>query len=353
MLLALHANPKDVKGQLVSFRISNGALDAKNLPKKLKLLNWGSNQTIKGPVIVGEETVKQLSVNQAKLGYDRIALDFNHQSVPGSDTYEKDPLEVAAYGTPVVIPGDGLYLENIEWTPAGEKFAANYHDLSPTPKLDARGEVIFLHSVALCRQGAVKDLSFYNASFLTPMSTTAPASTEASTTAVDYKGLLVSLLQKLGVQVPDAPSDSDIASMVDQFKVPEKKVAAADDDNATNTTMTMTPGEKALLARLQKLEDGQSDGERAGLLTLAASHGKVIPLSAEQIKLVPISALKELVEKLPAGTVPLNSTRTGGAQPGIVALTAEEKTIIRNLGIKEEDYVKQKKTEGGVHSTVV
>lgn len=358
MLLALHANV-DLKDQLVSFRIANGGLTAKDKPTRMKLLNWGVNETIKGPVTIGPETVKHLSANQAKLGYDRVALDFNHQTVPGSDEYEQivkqrgsiDPLPVAAYGTPVVVPNDGLYLENIVWTPEGEKQAANYHDLSPTPKLDANGEVVFLHSVALCRQGAVKDLTFYNATFLKPMST--PAAKDTPANATDYKGLIATLLKKLGVQLSDAPSDSDIATAVDQFKAPA--AAAGGADPAAGTPMSAE--NKAILARVEKLEGAGAESERTGLIALAAQHGKAIPLSADVLKTIPIPALREMVDKLPA-TVPLNARQGGNpnreADKGkITTLTAEQKQICKNLQIPEEKYLVQLNSEKEAGLTIL
>jgi phage I-like protein len=329
---ALIAPPKNLGGQLLSFRIANGALTVKGLPSRLKLLNWGVNETVKGPVTVGAHTLAQLAANQARLGYDRIQIDFNHQTVPGSETYQADPVEVAGYGTPLVVPGDGLYLVNIEWTPAGKKYAANYHDLSPTPKLDDQGEVVFLHSVALCRQGAVRDLTFYNASFLQPHAsppsmenTNPPAAPQGE--AVDYRGLLVALLQKLGVNLPDTATDADIATMVDQFKAP-----APDDD--PNAAPARPLGVEARIDQIEK----------ESLLTLAATQGKVVPLDAGEIRATPIAVLRSMIDRLPTGAVPL-AARQGGnpakpSQPGrINALTAAQKLIIKNLNVSEEKYL--------------
>jgi len=333
MFNAQIAQPRVLRGQLLSFRIANGALTVKELPTRLKLLNWGVNETVKGPVTVGPRTLARLAVNQARLGYDRIQIDFNHQTVPGSETYQADPVEVAGYGTPVVIPHDGLYLVDIEWTPAGKKYATNYHDLSPTPKLDDRGEVVFLHSVALCRQGAVRDLTFYNASFLQPQ--TSPQSPMENTTpnaapqgdAVDYRGLLVALLQKLGVDLPDTATDADIATMVDQFKAP----APADTD----------PGDDSrplgVEARIDQIE-------KEGLLTLAATQGKVVPLNAEEIRTTPVALLRSMIDRLPVGAVPLAARQGGNParpnEPGrVTALTAAQKLIVKNLNLSEEKYL--------------
>jgi phage I-like protein len=339
MFNAQPAHPRTLRGQLLSFRIANGALAVKELPTRLKLLNWGVNETVKGPVTVGSQTLAQLAVNQARLGYDRIQIDFNHQTVPGSETFQADPVEVAGYGTPVVIPHDGLYLVDIEWTPAGKKYAANYHDLSPTPKLDDHGEVVFLHSVALCRQGAVRDLTFYNASFLQPHASPPPMENTTPSTApqgeaVDYRGLLVALLQKLGVNLPDTATDADIATMVDQFKAPAPTDTDSSDESRAKTASTRPLGVEARIDQIEK----------DGLLTLAATQGKVIPLNAEEIRATSVAVLRSMIDRLPVGAVPLAARQGGNParpnEPGCVAaLTAAQKLIVKNLNLSEEKYL--------------
>jgi phage I-like protein len=365
LLTTLHAQPP-FAGRLVALRISNGARDQKDLPTRLKLLNWGVNQTVKGPVTVGKESAKSLAVNQAKQGYDRVAIDFNHQTVPGSEEYQKiiklrgsiDPLPVAGYGTPVVIPGDGLYLENIEWTPSGQENARNYHDLSPTPLLNKQGEVVFLHSVALCRQGAVDGLTFFNASLLhlTTMDNDTTTTPPPSNSGVDYKGLLISILQKLGVAVPDGASDADIAGMVDQFKAPAPTPPTTKKDGPASPEApdptTMTPGERFIFSQLQKLQADRDGDAKHTLILRASQEGKVIPLGAEEIKATPLSVLQVMVDKLPPGTVPTQSHRGNGAAPAggtppLTTLTAGEKEMCLNLGITEESFLKEKQKNPG------
>jgi hypothetical protein len=81
-----------INGRLISFAIANGGLAAKDLPSRLKLLNWGKNETVKGPVTVGPETLRSLSANQKSVGFEHIALDYNHQTVPSSPNFKKDPV---------------------------------------------------------------------------------------------------------------------------------------------------------------------------------------------------------------------------------------------------------------------
>lgn len=142
--------------QLTTFLVPNGAARLKDFPTRFKIFDWGPNSVVDGrpPVIVNEYTAKVFAGLQHARGRDRVALDFEHNTVPGSIEYERsqEPRDVAAHFTPVVVPGDGIYLEAGEYTPVGREKAPNYRGLSPAPKLNARGEVEWLHSVALTRR---------------------------------------------------------------------------------------------------------------------------------------------------------------------------------------------------------
>jgi len=146
--------------------ISNGGW-SKTLPKRIKVLSWGKNTTTDGDVYLTKETLKTFSDYQKKTGRDEdVALDFGHNTVPGSIEYVAgEPKQIAAYGDPELIEGDGLYLNDLEWTDSGKKNAKNYKDLSPAVKVDRNGVVIGLHSVALTEAGAVHGLKFYNAKY--------------------------------------------------------------------------------------------------------------------------------------------------------------------------------------------
>ncbi len=79
--------------QLLALRatISNGALSADALPLRIKLLNWGSNPSLKGDIKVGSKTLAALPSNQAKHGYDRVGIDYEHQSVPQHPNFQEPP----------------------------------------------------------------------------------------------------------------------------------------------------------------------------------------------------------------------------------------------------------------------
>lgn len=151
--------------------ISHGALTAAlsqeqsevsaKLPKRLQLFKWDQNETVKGAVRVFGSAMA-FAAEQKRLGKERIAIDFEHNTLPGTNAYKEstEPRKVAGYGAPVLIEGEGLFLEDIVWTPAGIAEALNFEDISPAPYLDDARNLVGIHSAALVRNGAVHDLHF-------------------------------------------------------------------------------------------------------------------------------------------------------------------------------------------------
>jgi hypothetical protein len=145
-------------------RVSNGALGEEKLPSRLKILKWGANPSVKGTFKVGGKTLACLEANQRALGFERVAIDYNHCSVPGSEDYVPGkPPSIFGYGTVRLHPGDGIYLEDVTWTPLGLEHARNYEDLSPTVHQAPDSEVDYVHSVALTTNGALENVTFFSA----------------------------------------------------------------------------------------------------------------------------------------------------------------------------------------------
>jgi hypothetical protein len=61
-----------------------------------------------------------------------------------------------------VVAGDGIYLEEMEWTPLGIDSAKQFEDISPAVHQED-GEIDFVHSAALTPNGCVHDLTFFSA----------------------------------------------------------------------------------------------------------------------------------------------------------------------------------------------
>ena len=290
---------------LKTFKISNGALKDETLPRRLKFFAWGDNKSTDGNFRAGEKTSAELATNQKKFGFERVAIDFNHCSVPGTDTYKDllklgQPPLIFGYGRVEAIPNDGLYLEDIIWTPLGVQHARNFEDLSPAIQ-DADGEVTLVHSVALTPNGKVEGLEFFNAS-LRARENVAPAQStlgEKSLTLLSVAGLL---------DLPETAMEKDVMD-----KLKEVLRVAPGVSNSTISEVT------ALGARVKILEDNfqkntvaDQDSERMRIVTLLSAEGKSPKredgeaYSRDELMALDVPALKLLHANTPV-TVPLSA----------------------------------------------
>nr|WP_246417968.1 phage protease [Haloferula luteola] len=295
------------------------------LPESLVIAKWGESRDLEGrPVIVNEKTVAVLAGNQARLGKNEIALDFEH------NTFRKDlpePKPVAAYGALSVMEGVGIVWTPAadSWTPEGTKFytGKHYRDLSPTVHRDADGVVIGLHSVALTRAGQIDDLRAY----ATAMSAEAsPLSTDTTPTTMDTNHSAI-LAKLLNVSTDDLNSmkEEDIVAKFDALSKPD----------APEKEETTPMNADALSARIDLLE-------KRNLLSEAKLAGKAIPFSAEAAEALPLSTLKTVLKDLKPGEVPTAAatSKQHGDEGRPKALSAEESEVIKQLGISEDEYRK-------------
>jgi len=280
---------------LLGLRIEAFA-SAAELPKRMKVLGWGENRTASGrKATVGLKTLAVLAANQAKFGFGEIALDYQHNTVPGTKAYEEsaEPRPVAAFGPVEVVRGEGLFLAPSRWTPSGAKNALEFQDLSPAPATDENGEVIFVHSVALCRQGDVDDLHFV------PFSV-GSGNQEA---AMDHKAELCKMLKLDPTTATDADISKAIAAVT---STPAPEPMAAKVSGMESKLVTLT-------ADLAGVKAADLKRQRDAITDKAVRDGKVIPLTTDQIGAMDLATLSTLVEKLPS-TVPLDQ-RTPRVEP--------------------------------------
>lgn len=243
--------------------ISNGAMKSGELPTRLKLLNWGRNDTVKGPVIVDDVCAEIFSANQKVLGFERVALDFEHNTVPGSPEYErtKEPRDIAAQGAPRIIRGDGLYLEDLTWFGLGKEKAPTYEDLSPAVKWDENSRLVFMHSTALTRNGAVYGLTFLSAKTMSNQNLQLADASKFVT--------LAALAEAIGL--PATASAADVAAKLHTLSMLGAAIEIKDGKLVLPTEIGN---------RLQKLEEA---GTKAVATLSATIDGKVVSFTAEDV----------------------------------------------------------------------
>lgn len=307
-------------------------LDAasKTLPSRLKIMNWGVNNGAKGKFIINAAGAQQFAANQKASNFDRVAFDFEHNTVKGSSAYKGEPCEVAGHGTPEIVDGEGLFLNNIEWTAEGQKFVGGRHyiDASPSIITNAAGEVVFLHSVAACRQGALvgSELQLNAADF-----------PKLQLNTMNHKAKLIELLN-LSADATDAQIEAALA------KKPEVETLSADNKGELlKQIKTLTATVDTLVKGQKTLETKVTTDERTLILNSAAAEGKVVPKElTEGDSALDIKQLKTLVAALPV-TVPLERrtpAQTPHSAPGALTTLSAEEAVRKQLGITEEEWKK-------------
>lgn len=355
----------------------NGVDLVNGLPERLKIFEWGRNETLKGPVVIDKDSLAVFDENQRKLGRETCPIDFQHGTVEGSEAWKaaKGNPDIAGYFRPRIVENEGLYLENVSTTPTGLKKAADFKDLSPTPLVDEKtGRLIGLHSLALTPTGAVPGLTIESAA-LKAMSAT-------------FKTLSVSLMDKSAKAKsepaaysqgqPDYYNDLDdeimkeeqLAALRTAMGVSEEmswdelfptvlaKIGKGKEGPIThkeNTRVATWPGgfeyktmmaefDKALEAKVTpltaKVEELQSElaNKRADLekqqkdniLATAGKEGKVITLSSDVISGLSVSALTDVVKGWPINPPPTKVTmRVLDAKPATKPTRSDAARLIQ------------------------
>ena len=289
----------DAKG-LKTCKITNGALKGETLPRRLKFFAWGDNKSTDGNFRAGERTSSELPANQKKFGFERVAIDFNHCSVPGTDTYKDllkagQPPLIFGYGRVEAVPNDGIYLEDIIWTPLGVQHARNFEDLSPAIQ-DEGGEVTLVHSVALTPNGKVEGLEFFTVAQAAPENQPGQPATPA-----------------------DNAQAGDITSLNARIKILEEKFKNA--------------------------ADAEHDAERSRIVTLLSAEGKApkhedgASYSRDELLALDLPTLKLLHVNTPV-TVPLMArgmTSQIDGQERFVSRDSQGRTSVDLAGIFDSE----------------
>ena len=327
---------------------------------KKKILPWGDvpNSSNK-KIIVGKQLIAAMSA--ATYPYNPAALDLEHNTVPGTPAYKagSEPRPIIGYGEISIVEGDGVYYTLNDYVPGGRERLALYRDLSATPLLDKNDNVLAIHSVGACRNGAVPGIELGaiplaapidGCEELTPFPLSAGAlpppekqhEPETTTTKnMDYKTTLLGLLVTFGL-LPDAGADdAAVTAALEKakgFKPPESEKKSEPEKKEAAPGAAPLSADSALLGRIAALEKQNTDREKNDILAKAKSQGKVVALSADTLEKFDAAGLQTFVDGIKA-TVPLSALTPEHVQEGGGAASAQtenEKRIAAMCGVKEE-----------------
>lgn len=359
---------------LRAFKVSTNGVDLKTgLPSRLKLLDWGANRINTGETyVVDEISAKVFADNQSRCGRETVPVDYEHHTVENTPAYLRtkpsDP--VAGYGKPVVIAGEGLFLENIETTPDGLVNAANFKDLSPAPWIED-GRVVGMHSVALTVAGAVDNLTLSDAAVATLNSKykLATFSTDSipnaykngATNNQGFNAMDLKTVRELDTtgETKGMSDEATIAWVIAKWcGMCGKEGSITNKMNSTTPTWddawgakpadmageikTLTATVTALTAELDNKKTSDAKSEKASIIAQAGKEGKPITLTAEQLDTFSPDQLRVMVAAIPAGLVPRGplkqiDPKDATIKPLSAMTSAERAPILGNLRARSLD----------------
>ncbi len=257
----------------------------KELPKRILIAKWGDNPNVNAPLKMGAKTMTYAATLAKARGHERIALDYQHNTVPGSPAHKEstEPRKVAAYGTLDLVEGDGAYLVIDAYTPSGLENAAEFSDVSPAVERDENGEILFFHSVGLCRNGAVDGLEFQTFEVEFEVKAEEP---EAKPAAADMAAQVEALTKALDALTTKL---ADMQAKLDAMK-PAADAVPVETFTAATTQIT------AIGVRLDAMErKAQIDELKAS----AAVAGKLWIFSADQEKTLTPDTMRDILARMP------------------------------------------------------
>ena len=157
-------------------------------PERLLLLREGDNPAGNGDTYrVDTRTYAALSAQIDRGVFERLVIDYDHESIKGHPNYKPNPRSHAGYGKLEIVEGEGVYLSGIEWTEEGKAHLADYPDLSPAlyfakePDADGAKSVRNIVSVAVCTNGLLANGPRCLSAELSDLDPESPADTSRAT----------------------------------------------------------------------------------------------------------------------------------------------------------------------------
>lgn len=307
-------------------------------PTQLLVCPWGLTETLEGPILCDAATVAALPARQKKERADRVPIDFDHAASFGKGRGK--PRDIAGYGTPKAVTGEGIYLCDIRWTPTGKKYWANYEDLSPAfLQQEDTGRVTFLDSVALTPRGMIEGLTLFSAEE-DPAAPLSPPITQPNRISMN-PDKLKAFLKSQGVTFSDTATPEDLAALAEAAM--EKLTGMEGPAEMSGETDKRI---NALAAEIASLKSADASRHQAGedarkkeIIRQASAEGKVLPPD-EVIKNMSAADLQLTADATP---VTVKGKPGSGLNPGqkgngekAVTLSAEDREIARQLGLSEE-----------------
>lgn len=317
---------------------------------RFRLAAFGRNETTKGPFTLTKKDAAAMveRAKQRKLRNIDLSSDYEHAAV-----------HAAAKGTPapasswfdLELGDDGLYVANAQWTkPALAHFAnREYRYVSPWFGQREDGSVATFKNFALTNRPAMDDLM--------PLVASEDASDDEA--QPPEKPNMETLLKTLALSedATEAEAVAKVNAMNTERDAVFTATGAKDLPAALafiETSKRDAAEAKGLKAKLEEITKGAEKKERDMLLSEAVESGAIPPnmkdfwasdsMSLEQLKAYVEKVGKPAKPGSKAGAKDVKEKDVGEID---LALTEDDKSVAKHMGITEEDFAKHKKATLG------
>lgn len=293
--------------------------------------------TTKGEFLVDELCV-QLCMEAFKDYGNRLTIDYEHQAL------SEPPVQAPAAASFVPeLRADGIWATDVHWTPKAAEYLTNkeYLYFSPAFLTDEQNRPVRILNVALTNLPATKNMQ--------PL-------VAASQKDTSMKTVLSALSLK------DNASEAEALSAVAKLSDERKQLLAATGKDSVGEALGAIAGWKTSAAEVVELKaaaqkvaeeqaardfDAEVDGARkAGLLAASDDHKRnkqALSYKGQPNALASLRGFLGALDPLvPTSAAPKASGEPPVSTGGVTALTAEEKRIADQFGLKHEAVLKNK-----------
>jgi len=321
----------------VLLSLPKGDTTAKTPPSEFPIFLYGETDTKKGKYTFDAESAEAVLSSFSDYG-NRLTLDYEHQAL--SDPPVKAP---AAGNYRLELRDDGLYAADVHWTDEAAKHlsAGEYLYYSPAFHSDEQGRPNDLLNIALTNLPAtkrMKPLVAYKAdnkdeTMKTVLSTLALKADASEAEALSAINALKFQLDEL-VKLTGKGNANEASAVITAWKHSHEEAAQL----------------KAQLDKIRKDAEELSfnsqikDAERAGKISPAESDPKrvyAMSLKGKEDSLNLLSLYLNTLSSMVSGTsAPVKEPE---AVNQVVSLTAKEKKLAHQMGVKEAELLARKK----------
>lgn len=309
-----------------------------------------------------DQRIAQNLISSALAAANDLVIDYEHQTL-NADT-NGQPAPAAGWFKEIEWrPDSGLWIKP-DWTQRARDYIDNgeYRYLSAVFPYDKNtGEPLALHSAALVNRPGIDGLATaalrakHSTIDLHSQSTEEPVMNETLRQLLANLGITVSADSELTAEQGTAALSAlkDLQAKADKVSGLETSIASLKAQTPETDLSQFVPAAtyNALVTQMASLKAGDDKNSAANLIKEGQANGKVLAAEVDYLtgfaKQQGVAALKGMLDSRPEimalSTKQTDSAEKPNAEQGVAVLSADELKVCREMGVSEEDFLKNKK----------